>query len=344
MTSLDLNRLRTMRSFFVPIERGKLKNAILKVLFEIDKPHYGMETWTVNEHGNSIQFSRNFVHTYVLLEGETHKDSETAEKFKEKFLKMPAAEMLSWINNNIRPNLPEDLYITVLSADEKGCYLEVECVPILYGKISSSKSRDFDEIAVQDANIKCDRFLRIIFIGGLSGTLLSDLKECVTPSETTFLLNDVSDVTKRQITEKVDQMLCNATGDVLIFGYVGTIFLKRLHELKEKGVKIRIITGSVKGIRNDIMRREKEQAFSELISIVGKDQISTNAAFHGRAIIVDNKALVGTMDLDSYSLTGTRIEFAIYTENPEIVRCLRNYFNRIFTPLKEEIEKPTKSE
>src|SRR3972149_2827369 len=71
-----------MRSFFVPIEREKLKNAILKVLFEIEIPHYGMETWTVNEQGNSIQFSRNFVHTYVLVEGETHKDSETAEKFR----------------------------------------------------------------------------------------------------------------------------------------------------------------------------------------------------------------------------------------------------------------------
>jgi hypothetical protein len=44
------------------------------------------------------------------------------------------------------------------------------------------------------------------------------------------------------------------------------------------------------------------------------------------------------MDLDSYSLTGTRNEFAIYTEKVESVRNIRNYFNNIFTPLKKQSE------
>lgn len=74
----------------------------------------------------------------------------------------------------------------------------------------------------------------------------------------------------------------------------------------------------------------------ESISIIEKDHISLKPEFHGRAIVVDNKALIGSMDLDSYSLTGTRIEFAAYTEDPKIVRSLRNYFNQIFIPWNEE--------
>jgi hypothetical protein len=57
--------------------------------------------------------------------------------------------------------------------------------------------------------------------------------------------------------------------------------------------------------------------------------------FHGRAIVIDNKAFIRSMDLDSYSLTGPRIEFAIFTENPKIVRSIRKYFNASFSPAKK---------
>ena len=56
---------------------------------------------------------------------------------------------------------------------------------------------------------------------------------------------------------------------------------------------------------------------------------------HLRVLLVDNKALVGSMDFNAISLTGTHREFAIYTEIPEIVRSIRNYFDQIFTPLSE---------
>jgi phosphatidylserine/phosphatidylglycerophosphate/cardiolipin synthase-like enzyme len=86
------------------------------------------------------------------------------------------------------------------------------------------------------------------------------------------------------------------------------------------------------------MRKEKEKAFAELLAFIGKESISTKSEFHGRAIIVDNKAIIGSMDIDSYSLTGARIEFAVYTEDPEVVRKLRNYFNQTFSPLKNSYE------
>ena len=82
------------------------------------------------------------------------------------------------------------------------------------------------------------------------------------------------------------------------------------------------------------MQQEKEKAYQELISIIGPNNICTRRDFHGRAIIIDNKAFIGSMDLDSYSLTGPRNEIAIFTENPTIVRGIRNYFNENFIPMK----------
>lgn len=171
-----------------------------------------------------------------------------------------------------------------------------------------------------------------IFEGGLSATLVTEKKKEPVRPKVESLINDTS---TRQITEKIDAMFTGATGEILIIGWVGTILLNKLRELKEKGVKIKVITGNVKTIRQDPMRKEKERAIKELISIIGKKNISKKPEFHGRTIVVDNKALVGSMDLDSYSLTGTRIEIATYTEDPEIVRNLRDYFNRIFSPLKK---------
>ena len=228
---------------------------------------------------------------------------------------------------------PDTIFINILKCDENGCEIEVECLPTLYRKISQLGEKDIDEYQIQDAYITCERFLRTIFVGGLSGTAISEQKMTIPKPKVQLLINDVSN---REITEKLNEMLDGATAQILIFGWMGTIFLKKLQELKQKGVEIKLITGSIKGIRQDLMRKEKEKAIKELISIIGKDHISIKPEFHGRAIIVDNKALIGSMDLDSYSLTGTRIEFAMYTEDPEIVRRLRNYFIKTFTPWKEE--------
>ena len=79
------------------------------------------------------------------------------------------------------------------------------------------------------------------------------------------------------------------------------------------------------------------------INGLGQENISINRIFHGRAVIVDTKALVGSMDLDSYSLTGARIEFGFYTENHKIVRRLKDYFNSVFKSLKDSKKRESSS-
>jgi hypothetical protein len=198
----------------------------------------------------------------------------------------------------------------------------------------SGKEEPSDAL-IQDAVISCERFLKTIFVGGLGATSLSEKKIAIPKRQVEFLINDA---THRQIHEKLEDMLDNAVTEILIFGYMGTIFVNKLQHLKQNGVRIKLITGSIKAIRQDVMRKEKETAMAELIKLIGNYNICSNPNFHGRALIVDNKALIGSMDLDSYSMTGARIEFATYTEDPEMVRALRMYFEQIFTPSKEEQE------
>jgi phosphatidylserine/phosphatidylglycerophosphate/cardiolipin synthase-like enzyme len=56
---------------------------------------------------------------------------------------------------------------------------------------------------------------------------------------------------------------------------------------------------------------------------------------HGRIIIMDNKALVGSMNLNSASLTGPHIEFAIYIVQIEIISGLRRISHSKFKRLRQ---------
>lgn len=341
MSQINLERLRIRQSFFVPIRREKLKTSIYAELIkDYGKQHplSAIRQWTIEEHGNVITFTINYGYIYVLLSSPPVKDTpEEVKKRIEEYENKPAGVRISEARKLRRFCLPDKIYVTIIRSEERGCEIEVECLPNLYGVISQLGETEVHEHEMQDAHITCERFLRTIFIGGLSGTVLAE-KKITLPRQTKaqLLINDIS---TRRITEKINEMLDSATGEVLIFGWIGTFLLKKLRELKEKGLVIKVITGNVKTIRQDPMKKEKERAMKELISIIGKDRISVKLEFHGRAVVVDNKALIGSMDLDSYSLTGTRIEFATYTEDPEIVRSLRNYFNRLFTPWKEKKQK-----
>ena len=331
MSSIDLERLRVKRTFFVPIRKENLINEIHNELNKYLSPIADIPSWTFVKHGNTLIFRVNYKLLYIGFELRRSKKKKGIEMLSQEYDKNIKA-YFETLKNRVS-NEPDTIFINILKCDENGCEVEVECLPTLYRKISQLEDKDIDEYQIQDAYITCERFLRTIFVGGLSGTAISEQKMTIPKPKVQLLINDVSN---REITEKLNEMLDGATAQILIFGWMGTIFLKKLQELKQKGVEIKLITGSIKGIRQDLMRKEKEKAIKELISIIGKDHISIKPEFHGRAIIVDNKALIGSMDLDSYSLTGTRIEFAIYTEDPEIVRRLRNYFIKTFTPWKEE--------
>ena len=331
MSSIDLERLRVKRTFFVPIRKENLTKEIHNELNKYLSPIADIPSWIFKKYGNTLIFRVNYKLLYIEFELASSKKKKGIETLSQEFDKNIEA-YFETVENRVSRE-PDTIFINILKCDENGCEIEVECLPTLYRKISQLGEKDIDEYQIQDAYITCERFLRTIFVGGLSGTAISEQKMAISKPRVQLLINDVSN---REITEKLNEMLDGATAQILIFGWMGTIFLKKLQELKQKGVEIKLITGSIKGIRQDLMRKEKEKAIKELISIIGKDHISIKPEFHGRAIIVDNKALIGSMDLDSYSLTGTRIEFAMYTEDPEIVRRLRNYFNKTFTPWKEE--------
>jgi HKD family nuclease len=340
MSTIDLERLRAIHDYFVPIKREELREKIFKELDKSIPSFYGVEAWTIEEHGNSLHFFTNYPFLYILgrLKLDVADIAENVKKLRTEIEKLKGIQLIQKSMEFARRSSPSDIYVNIKRCEGNGCEIEVECTSILYRRISQLAERNVDDCELQDAYISCERFIRTIFLGGLSGTPLSEKKTTLQKDSTILLINDIS---HRQVTEKLEDMFDNATGEILIFGYMGTIFVNKLRELKQKGVKIKLITGNIKAIRQDEMRKEKEKAIEELVSIIGKDNISSKSDFHGRAITVDNKALVGSMDLDSYSMTGARIEFAIYTENPEIVREVRSYFARVFKPWKEgEEEKP----
>lgn len=336
MSTIDLERLRVRQTYFVPTKREKLTTVIVEELekFESGKGFYSIaRPWFVTEHDKSITFQLNYRFVHLIYKGK--RDLSEAKKILDAYDQKLPESFFRTIEER-RSCTPDMIYVDVTRSEETGCEIEVECLPNLYRRFSQIHKTEIEEHLIQDAYISCKRFLRTVFVGGLSGTAISEKKITIPRPQLEFLINDVS---TRQITEKVSEMLNGATGEVLIFGWMGTILLKKLQELKHKGIEVKLVTGLIKGIKQDVMRKEKEKAMKELISMVGKDNISLMPEFHGRAVVVDNKALIGSMDLDSYSLTGTRIEFATYTEDPEIVRSLRNYFKRTFVPWNEEKHK-----
>lgn len=335
MSAINMERLRVIQTFFVPVEREKLTVSILNELEKyLGKVSVDVEAWWVEERQNTIIFTVNYENMYLLLNLPRARKREVAKKLVDEY--KGNLELLKRSISGRKECEPDEIFVNVIRSGEGGCEIEVECLPNLDRRISQLHQAEVHEHQMQDAYMTCERFLRTIFIGGLSGTSITKKKMMPPRFKVQFLINDIS---TRQITEKLNEMLNDATGEVLIFGWIGTILLDRLQELKQKGIEIKVITGSTKGIRQDVMKKEKDRGMKKLTSIVGKDHISIKPEFHGRAVVVDNKVIVGSMDLDSYSLTGTRIEFATYIEDPQIVRGLRNYFNQIFTPWKEEKQK-----
>ena len=231
-------------------------------------------------------------------------------------------------------HLPVVIHVFVAHTEEKGCTCSIECFPALYEKmrrkVLKTRPTEFD---IQDAYTTCRRFLKNIFEGGLSATLiLEEKKEPLKPTAQ-LLINDQA---SRQILDKIEEMLEQATGEVLLCGWIGTLLLPKLKEIKQKGVNIRVVTHKEKELKGKPGHQDVQRAFQELISTIGEDSISIRPECHCRVVVVGNKALIGSTDLNAISLTGAHRELAIYTEDPEIVRNLRKYFNEIFSPLSKE--------
>lgn len=234
---------------------------------------------------------------------------------------------------SIVSNLPLHIYVSIKKIEENGCLCSVECLPMLYEKLVRFEDFETNDFEIQDAYLTCKRFLGTIFEGGLSALLIAEEKKDLLRPIAQLLVNDQA---SRQILDKIKKMLDQATGEILLCGWIGTILIPKLKELKEKGVNIRVITHKAIELKGQAGKQDVQRAFGELISMIGKDNLSIRPECHCRVVVVDNKALIGSMDLNAISLTGTHRELAIYTEDPEIVRNLRNYFNGFFSPLSKE--------
>ena len=339
MTSIELERLIVRQRYFVPIVESRLKDSILKEL-QADEPKKipTVKRWYIGEehkHSFTCEFSYRYYHVYVETLGKKGAELRRLVKEKLKKYKEGLPEIFYKGLNKKVGDSPDSIHVHIVKADKEGCICEVECFPILYRQLRQlpSKRKEVTEFKLQIAYLTSRRFLKTIFESGLSATLVSEEKKELPKPTIQLLINDQA---SRQILGKVDEMLEQTTGEVLLCGWIGTLLLPKLREIKEKGVNIRVVTHKAKELKGKPGHQDVQRAFRELVSMLGKDNISIRPECHCRVVVVDNKALIGSMDINAISLTGSHRELAIYTEDPEIVRNLRKYFNEIFSPLSKE--------
>jgi hypothetical protein len=335
MSAVDLKRLVVRKRYFVPLKPSQIEKATLKTLNSYTyQPLYDVETWFVGKWDEKCwSFALNLEHLYIMARMKIPWSKARVIALSKEFRANSRDNYFGVLKSSVSGE-PIELTIYTNRIEANGCLIEAEVKPILYHKIVQLGETP-KEYEIQHSYLSSERFLKTIFEIGLSATTVSEDKPMIPRPIAEFLINDSF---TRQITERLEQMLEGATAEILIMGWIGTYFISKFKELKEKGIDIFVVTGNTKEIRQDTMQKEKAKAFTELINIVGKTNICVKPEFHGRMVVVDNKAMIGSADLDSYSLTGTRIEFAAYTEEPSLVLSLRNYFKQAFSPLKETPE------
>lgn len=337
MSTIDLERLIVKQTYFIPIPRSKLMTSILEELEASDPAIEGVHSWRLAEkHKLSFEFSfdlkYSFVHDLVLGMKRNTRAYQKLVKERSKEFEESRSEAFFDILKKLQPDPPVEVYVSVRKIEENGCICKIECSPVLYYKLKFLKDTKANNFEMQSAFLRCKRFLEAIFEGGLSATLVAEEKKKPLKPSKQLLINDS---TSREILSKIEEMLDQATNEVLLCGWIGTILLPNIKEIKAKGVNIRIITHKSSELKGKPGKQDVETARRDLISMIGLDHISIRPECHCRVLIVDNKALIGSMDFNSISLAGTHREIGVYTEDPEIVRTLRRYFNKIFTPLEE---------
>lgn len=327
MSTVNLVKSIVRRRFSVPVKSSVLHEHISKQLKLVE------EAWcTAVKHPRSgtfhIDWGIMWTRFSLANEGSPFTKDNIRKKLVEydkKILKYRGVIIFQMVRSQ-----PCEIHYVVTEEMIDRCVCEATCFPVLFlgkarYKIPKMKC---DETDIRLARQQCEEFLVDIFVGGLGGKEIIERK-AVSPLE--LLINDVD---YRQITDCINLMLQQATGEVLLMGWVGTDCLPKLKELKNQGVTIQAVTHKPSEMKASVPK-DIQQGFTNLIKILGETNVSINRELHGRAIIVDNKTLIGSMDFNSFSLSGEHREFAVYTEDIDTVRKLRAYFKRIFVPLKK---------
>jgi len=325
MSAVDLKKLIARKKFFIPVKSSTLHNLILKEL-RIDD----LSWFTLTKHPKSGTLEIALGHKWACLsivdKGlplTEHNIEEYIKKYKEKPFNHADATLKRTIKH-----VPSEVHYVIREELIDGCICEVKCFPTLYFQNVRGLDVKCNEADCQNARLRCEEFLVDIFVGGLGGKEIGEKREV---SRWELLINDVD---CRHITDRIYQMLEQATGEVSIMGWVGTDCLPKLRELKNKGITIQAVTHKPSEMKAPVPK-DLQGGFTNLIKTLGKTNVSTNRELHGRAIIVDNKALIGSMDMNAHSLSGEHREFAVYTEDVDTVRKIRTYFKKIFVPLEQ---------
>lgn len=236
------------------------------------------------------------------MKKKTAKFKKMIKKVSEEFDALPRQKAYFSEVERIFPDRPFEIYVPIKKIEENKCLCKVECLPMFYEKLRILEDVKTNDFEVQNAYLTCRRFLETIFEGGLSATLVTEERKKPLEPSTQLLINDQ---TSHGILSKIEKVLDEATSEVLFCGWVGTFLLPKLKEIKEKGLDIRIITHQSSELKGKPGKQDVERTFSELISMVGEDHISIRPECHCRVLVVDNKALIGSMDFNATSLTGT---------------------------------------
>lgn len=328
MSTVDLNKLIARKKLFIPVKSSALNGHILKQLKLVD------ETWFSSvKRPRSGTFTIDWGTSWAALSVADEGLPLTKENIKKRKAEY-SKKIFEHRNELLRRMVdsePCKVHYVVTEEMLDRCVCEVTCFPVLYLKTGVYSGFDIkcNDADIQVARQRCEEFLVEIFVGGLGG---KEIVERTEVSRWELLINDVN---CRHITDRIYQMLEQATGEVLVMGWVGTDCLPKLKELKSQGVTIQAVTHKPKEMKSPVPK-DIQQGYTNLIKILGKTNVSTNRELHGRAIIVDNKALIGSMDLNSPSLSGEHREFAVYTEDVNTVRKMRTYFKKMFVPLKQD--------
>jgi len=321
--SVDLRKLIAKKSYLVTIKASEICE---KLLEELRKDDYWLIKATRPKSATfALDYKEKYAYISVALEGKPMIEMNFALKRAE--FESNALKCYALVHQTSLNEIPTELMYIVLEERIDGCIVKAICKPMLYFKII--RHVPYPESDLQNIRIESEEFLDHIFIGGLGA---KEIQEKVEESRFELLINDVNN---HLMTERIYEMLKDATTCVLLMGWVGTDCLPKFKELKTAGITIRAVTHNPNE-RKAPVDPDIQKSYSELVDILGLENVSVNRSLHGRALIVDNKALIGSMDLNSDSLSGEHIEFAIYTEDVDIVRSLRAYFEKMFKPLKEK--------
>jgi len=289
----------------------------------------GCTPWLCTSQGNKMRhYIMNPKHTWVIIEMGANNTKTNELQVMKKYDK-DAMKYTNETHSRLTNGTPTEVRVLITQINELGIECKAYCYPALYTKLRRKlEIGEIDDFIIQDSKFNSELFLDELFIGKLGGTVVEDFIK--RRFEYKLLINDSN---RREITDEIDKLLDSATTEISICGWMGTHYLPKLTQIKNQGVKVSFMIHRPSEAKGRPWKSEIQEARKTIVSNFGIETISDAHNIHGRTIIVDNKAIIGSLDMNSASLTGAHLEFAILTDDPEIVRRMRAVFNSKFQPL-----------